>query len=166
MATGFFCTPKIQIQIGGATHLTRDQKTGAKKIPAVRPGGVDSDSVKFICLRGVWYTAGLLPKNANLVLSYNRNDSDAKKRNRIVDKGGIAMNDCIIMEMHCLERARLDPLNRGKWIAQAERWHELARAQRSWRHQKRSPPTVNGRRSDGDANASAELAFTLIVERK
>ena len=54
------------------------------------------------------------------------------------------MNDCIIMEMHCLERARLDPLNRGKWIAQAERWHELARAQRSWRHQKISPQQSMG----------------------
>jgi len=31
----------------------------------------------------------------------------------------------------------LDPLNRGKWIAQAERWHELARAQNSWRLQKK-----------------------------
>jgi hypothetical protein len=46
------------------------------------------------------------------------------------------MNDCTIMELHCLERAKLDHLNRGKWIAQAERWHELARAQSSWRHQK------------------------------
>jgi hypothetical protein len=46
------------------------------------------------------------------------------------------MNDFRIMELHCLEWAKLDHLNRGKWIAQAERWHELARAQSSWRHQK------------------------------
>jgi len=26
----------------------------------------------------------------------------------------------------------------GKWIAQAERWHELERAQLSWRKQKRA----------------------------
>jgi hypothetical protein len=45
-------------------------------------------------------------------------------------------NDCTIMELHCLERAKLEPLNRAKWIAQAERWHELGRAQNSWRLQK------------------------------
>jgi hypothetical protein len=42
-----------------------------------------------------------------------------------------------IMELHCLERARFEPRNRGKWIAQAERWHELARAHNSWRLQKK-----------------------------
>jgi hypothetical protein len=40
-------------------------------------------------------------------------------------------------EMYCLEQAKLEPRNRGKWIAQAERWHELERAQASWRKQKR-----------------------------
>jgi hypothetical protein len=44
-------------------------------------------------------------------------------------------SNCAMMELHCLERARFDALNRGKWIAQAERWHELARAQNSWRFQ-------------------------------
>jgi hypothetical protein len=44
-------------------------------------------------------------------------------------------NHCARMEQHCLERARSEPRNRGKWIAQAERWHELARAQNSWRLQ-------------------------------
>jgi hypothetical protein len=42
-----------------------------------------------------------------------------------------------VMELHCLERARFEPRNRGKWIAQAERWHELARAQIAWRHEKK-----------------------------
>ena len=37
-------------------------------------------------------------------------------------------SNCTIMELHCLERARFEPRNRGKWIAQAERWHELGRA--------------------------------------
>jgi hypothetical protein len=46
-------------------------------------------------------------------------------------------NDYRIMEIYCLERARFEPQSRGKWIAQAERWHELARAQSAWRHQKR-----------------------------
>jgi hypothetical protein len=61
------------------------------------------------------------------------------RRNKIVDKEGRAMsdNDCTIMELYCLERAKLEPLGRGKWIAQAERWHELGRAQKSWRQQKR-----------------------------
>jgi hypothetical protein len=89
----------------------------------------------------IFFLVQLHAKVVKLVLSHNRNDSDAKKRNMIVDKGGIAMNDCTIMELHCLERARLDPLNRGKWIAQAERWHELSRAQSSWR---RSPQQSMG----------------------
>jgi hypothetical protein len=46
-------------------------------------------------------------------------------------------SNCASMELYCLDRAKLDPLNRGKWIAQAERWHELARARNAWRHQKR-----------------------------
>ena len=45
--------------------------------------------------------------------------------------------DCSTMESYCRERARLEPLNRGRWIAQAERWHELERAQNSWRLLKR-----------------------------
>jgi hypothetical protein len=48
-------------------------------------------------------------------------------------------SNCTIMELYCLERSKLDPRNRGKWIAQAERWHELARVQNSWRHQKKPP---------------------------
>jgi hypothetical protein len=43
---------------------------------------------------------------------------------------------CATMETYCLERARLHPRNRGRWIAQAERWHELARARSAWRLQK------------------------------
>jgi hypothetical protein len=43
------------------------------------------------------------------------------------------------MELECLERAKTDIKNRGRWIAQAERWHELTRAQNSWRLQKRPP---------------------------
>ena len=46
-------------------------------------------------------------------------------------------NDYSIMESWCLERARTDPKNRGKWLAQAERWHQLARARSSWQLQKR-----------------------------
>ncbi len=46
-------------------------------------------------------------------------------------------NDCTIMELWCLERAKTDPKNRGKWLAQAERWHELARDRSSWQRQKR-----------------------------
>jgi hypothetical protein len=49
----------------------------------------------------------------------------------------MSVNDCGVMELYCLERARLEPHNRGKWIAQAERWHELGRARDSWRLQKR-----------------------------
>jgi hypothetical protein len=49
----------------------------------------------------------------------------------------MSINDCTVMELYCLERSKLEPLNRGKWIAQAERWHELGRAQNSWRLQKK-----------------------------
>jgi hypothetical protein len=49
----------------------------------------------------------------------------------------MSYNDHTLMEMYCLERARLEPLKRGKWIAQAERWHELGQAQSSWRLQKK-----------------------------
>ena len=74
-----------------------------------------------------------------MVLPHNCDDSDAMKRNKVVDEGGVAMSDseCTIMELYCLERAKLEPRNQGKWIAQAERWHELARARNSWRRQKR-----------------------------
>jgi len=27
----------------------------------------------------------------------------------VTEAGGVAMNDCTIMELHCLERAKLDP---------------------------------------------------------
>jgi hypothetical protein len=59
-----------------------------------------------------------------------------------VKGGDMSENKCTVMEMNCLERARLDPLNRGKWIAQAERWHELASAQSSWRLPKPQPLIV------------------------
>ena len=38
--------------------------------------------------------------------------------------------------MMCRQRADADIQNRHKWLAQAERWRELARAENSWRLQK------------------------------
>jgi hypothetical protein len=69
--------------------------------------------------------------------------------------------DCTIMEMYCLERAKLEPRNRGKWIAQAERWHELARARNSWRHQKKPLQQSMDSRPDGNTawHTSAELTL-------
>jgi hypothetical protein len=46
--------------------------------------------------------------------------------------------DCSAMELWCLERAKTDYRNSGKWLAQAERWREIGRAEKSWRLQKRS----------------------------
>jgi hypothetical protein len=46
-------------------------------------------------------------------------------------------SNCAMMEMYCLERARSEPQKRGKWLAQAERWHELGRARSAWRSQNR-----------------------------
>jgi hypothetical protein len=76
-----------------------------------------------------------------MVLLHNHNDSNAKKANKVVGNGesiAMSINDCTVMELYCLERSRLEPLNRGKWISQAERWHELGRAQNSWRSQKKT----------------------------
>ena len=70
-------------------------------------------------------------------------------------------NDCSIMESWCLERARTDPKNRGKWLAQAERWHELARAE-FVATSKEAFPAVNARRANGNATASAGLVFNPL----
>jgi hypothetical protein len=36
------------------------------------------------------------------------------------------ISDCRDMELWCLQRARAEPENSGKWLGQAERWRELA----------------------------------------
>ena len=66
--------------------------------------------------------------------------------------------NCAIMELHCLERARSEPVNRGKWIAQAERWHELARAQNSWRFQEKPfQPSVHAEPAECGTNSFPPL---------
>ena len=69
-------------------------------------------------------------------------------------------NGCSIMELWCLQRARTDPKNKGKWLAQAERWHELARAEFA-ATTKKAAPAVNACTADGDTIASPGLAFTF-----
>jgi hypothetical protein len=49
---------------------------------------------------------------------------------------------CSAMALACLERAKIDTKNKEKWTAEAERWNELARAESSWRMQKRQPQQV------------------------
>jgi hypothetical protein len=44
--------------------------------------------------------------------------------------------NCKSMELTCRRRADVDPKNRQKWLAQAERWRDLARAENAWRLQK------------------------------
>jgi hypothetical protein len=44
--------------------------------------------------------------------------------------------NCRSMELMCRQRAHADPKNQQKWLAQAERWRDLARAENSWLHQK------------------------------
>jgi hypothetical protein len=39
------------------------------------------------------------------------------------------------MEILCLQRAKRDPANSGKWVAQAERWQELGQSRTAWRSQ-------------------------------
>jgi hypothetical protein len=53
------------------------------------------------------------------------------------------MGDCKSMELTCRQRAHADPQNRHKWLAQAERWRDLARAERSWRCQKTSQQVMH-----------------------
>lgn len=91
-----------------------------------------------------------------------------KQRKEIgLGEGGTVMNnnDCTVMELYCLERSRLEPQNRGKWISQAERWHELGRAQELLARSKATASTIDARRPDG-STAPTELAFALIVLRK
>jgi hypothetical protein len=45
-------------------------------------------------------------------------------------------SDCRSMELMCRRRAHADPENRQKWLAQAERWRDRARAENAWRLQK------------------------------
>jgi hypothetical protein len=57
------------------------------------------------------------------------------------------------MEILCLQRAKRDPANSGKWVAQAERWQELGQSRMAWRSQRQQmhagpmamgPNTING----------------------
>jgi hypothetical protein len=66
-------------------------------------------------------------------------------------------NNCTMMELYCLERAKSEPLNSGKWIAQAERWHDLSRAHDSWRFQK-SPLRLSTALSQNELHQPA-IAF-------
>jgi hypothetical protein len=70
-------------------------------------------------------------------------------------------NGCSVMELECLELAKTDFKNRGKWIAQAERWHELARVQNSWRLQKPPQQVIHAGPMEMQRPPS-----TLIVERE
>ena len=49
---------------------------------------------------------------------------------------------CSAMALACLERAKIDSKNKDKWTAEATRWHELARGEKSWRAQKRPSQQV------------------------
>jgi hypothetical protein len=47
------------------------------------------------------------------------------------------LTDCKVMEQLYRERAKADPAHSGKWLGQADRWHELARSENAWRFQRR-----------------------------
>ena len=49
---------------------------------------------------------------------------------------------CSAMALACLERAKIDVKNKEKWAAEAVRWNELARGEKSWRAQKRPSQQV------------------------
>jgi hypothetical protein len=42
------------------------------------------------------------------------------------------------MELMYLQRAKADPAHGGKWLARAERWHELGKQELAWRFQRRT----------------------------
>jgi hypothetical protein len=75
--------------------------------------------------------------------------------------GGDPMNnmgDCKSMELMCRQRAHADPQNRHKWLAQAERWRELARAENSWRLQKTTQQVMHSGPMATQPNASSGKA--------
>jgi hypothetical protein len=43
---------------------------------------------------------------------------------------------CSAMALACLERAKIDVDNKDKWNAEAKRWHELARGEKSGERRK------------------------------
>jgi hypothetical protein len=45
--------------------------------------------------------------------------------------------DCRTMALWCAQRAKEDHKNSAKWLARAERWRDLARAENAWRLQKK-----------------------------
>jgi hypothetical protein len=44
--------------------------------------------------------------------------------------------DCRAMELLCQQRAKADPERSGKWLGQADRWHDLAKQENAWRFQR------------------------------
>jgi hypothetical protein len=48
------------------------------------------------------------------------------------------VTDCRAMELMCLQRAKADPERSGKWLGQADRWHDLGRQETAWRFQRRN----------------------------
>ena len=78
------------------------------------------------------------------------------------------MGDCKSTELICRQRADADIQNRHKWLAQAERWRELAGAENSWRLQKTTQQVMHAGqwqhsrmrrrvRQDSEAEAVAAL---------
>ena len=73
----------------------------------------------------------------------------------------IPMSDtgnCKSMELMCRQRADADLQNRHKWLAQAERWRELARAENSWRLQKTTQQVMHAGPMATQPNASSGKA--------
>jgi hypothetical protein len=62
------------------------------------------------------------------------------------------------MELMCRQRADADLQNRHKWLAQAERWRELARAENSWRLQKTTQQVMHSGPMATQPNASSGKA--------
>jgi hypothetical protein len=60
-------------------------------------------------------------------------------------------NDCMIMEMYCLERAKLEPKNRGRWIAQAGTLARAGTRSKFMASSEEAPSTVDGSRPDGNS---------------
>jgi hypothetical protein len=64
---------------------------------------------------------------------------------------------CKSMELMCRQRADADLQNGHKWLAQAERWRELARAENSWRCQKTSQQVMHAGPMATQPDASTRL---------
>jgi hypothetical protein len=94
------------------------------KLGVIERGSLSRDLVKPIS------PLSTASANLSLLLSYREQDIKKLWSNSMTD-----IVNYRTMEMLCRLRAKRDPANSGKWVAQAERWLELGQSRTAWRSQ-------------------------------